>query len=266
MGKFITARLILSFGCVFTAHAQPAAPLTFDVASIKIVTEKGAPSLRVTASGVECTCPLRPLIAAAYSVNQRSISSTDGRSKDLLDSTLYNVVARTDHPVSKDQLMGMLQALVSERFKLTVHRDSKMEPVYNLVAKGPKMKDAASEGTGGCAMGANRTTKCTNTTMAAFSSYLTTRMGRVEVNQTGLDGRYDFELQLEGIPSLDDLRAGMAGGDPAAAKRSMGTAMNDWTTSSIFTDLPKQLGLKLEADKGPVDSIVIEHLEKPSEN
>jgi uncharacterized protein (TIGR03435 family) len=58
----------------------------------------------------------------------------------------------------------------------------------------------------------------------------------------------------------------MSAGDPAAAKRSMGAAMNDWTTSSIFTDIQKQLGLKLDADKGPVDSLLIDHLEKPTEN
>jgi uncharacterized protein (TIGR03435 family) len=46
----------------------------------------------------------------------------------------------------------------------------------------------------------------------------------------------------------------------------MGAAMNDWTTSSIVTDLPKQLGLKLDAAKGPIDNLVIDHVEKPTEN
>jgi uncharacterized protein (TIGR03435 family) len=91
-------------------------------------------------------------------------------------------------------------------------------------------------------------------------------MGRVVVDQTGLKGRYDFALHLEGIPSFDDLRAAMSGGDPALAKQRMGNAMLDWTTSSIFTDIQKQIGLKLEADKAPVDNLIVERLEKPSAN
>lgn len=115
-------------------------------------------------------------------------------------------------------------------------------------------------------MGANRTAQCANSTMSAFSAYLTLRMGRVVFDQTGLKGSYDFSLQIEGIPSFDDLRNAMSNGDPASAKRTIGAAMNDWTTSSVFSDIQKQLGLKLEADKAPVDNLVVERLEKPSEN
>ena len=83
---------------------------------------------------------------------------------------------------------------------------------------------------------------------------LTDRLNRVVLDSTGLKGTYDFTLKLDGTPGLNQLREAMsAGSDPRVAKRSM----RDWSSSSIFTDIQKQLGLKLEADKAPLDHLVI---------
>jgi uncharacterized protein (TIGR03435 family) len=264
MGQLKRQIVLLSLACTLHLPAQQPTPLAFDIASIKTVSGKMAPTMKMSAFGVECVCSVRSLIALAYSVQGRSISGSN-----LLDSALYEVVAKTDHEVSHEQLAQMLQTLLADRFKLAVRHDSKVEPVYTLTvaASGSKLKDSSADGTSGCEMGANRTTKCSKTTMSSLSTYLTSRMGRVVLDHTGLTGSYDFTLQLEGIPSLDELRSAISsGGDPAAAKRSIGTAMNDWTTSSIFSDIQKQLGLKLDADKAPVDNLVVERLEKPSEN
>ncbi len=237
----------------------------FDVASIKAANVKSFPVMRVNPRGIEYIGTLRGLIAAAYSVNPRSLSSH----AEVLDQ-IYNVVAKSDHDVTKDQLSLMMQALLADRFHLAVRQESKVESVYKLIAAapgGPKLTDSAGDGDSGCAIGPNRTTKCSHETMASFSTYLTARMSRVVLDQTGLKGTYEFTLQLEGIPTIDDLRSAMSsGGNPATAKRTSGTAMNDWTTSSIFADLPKQLGLKLESDKAPVENLVVERVEKPSEN
>jgi uncharacterized protein (TIGR03435 family) len=236
----------------------------FDVASIKAANVKTSPAMRVNPRGIEYVGTLRGLIAAAYSVNPRSLSSH----AEVLDQ-IYNVVAKSDHDLTKDKLSLMMQALLADRFHLAVRHESKVESVYKLIAAagGPKLTDSVGGGESGCAIGPNRTTKCSHETMASFSTYLTARMSRVVLDQTGLKGTYDFTLQLDGIPSIDDLRSAMSsGGDPATAKRTLGNAMNDWTTSSIFTDLPKQLGLKLESDKAPVDSLVVERVEKSSEN
>jgi len=57
-----------------------------------------------------------------------------------------------------------------------------------------------------------------------------------------------------------------SGTDPGEAKRALAAGMRNWSSSSIFSDIQKQLGLKLEADKAAVDHLVIDHVEKPSEN
>jgi uncharacterized protein (TIGR03435 family) len=253
-------KILLLLAAVVLRGQSPA----FDVASIKAANVKSSPVMRVNPRGIEYVGTLRGLIAAAYSVNPHSVSSSNA----LLDQ-MFNVVARSDHDLTKDQMSLMMQALLADRFQLTLRHGSKVESVYKLIAApgGPKLAESAGEGDSGCAIGPNRTTKCSHETMASFSAYLTARMSRVVLDQTGLKGTYDFTLQLDGIPSIDDLRSAMSSsGDPATAKRTLGTAMNDWTTSSIFTDLPKQLGLKLESDKAPVDNLVVERVEKPSEN
>ena len=79
-------------------------------------------------------------------------------------------------------------------------------------------------------------------------------MGRPVLDMTGLKGTYDFSLRLD---ILEGLTNGDSDNKPKVA---------DWSTSSIFTDIEKQLGLKLEADRAPVDTLVIDHAEKPSEN
>jgi uncharacterized protein (TIGR03435 family) len=103
--------------------------------------------------------------------------------------------------------------------------------------------------------------------MFAFSNYLSERMGRPVLDATGLQGSYDFVLKLDGAPGSNALRQAIASSDdPGSVKRSMAASLRDWTSTSIFSDLPKQLGLKLESDKGPIDHLVIDRLEKLAEN
>jgi uncharacterized protein (TIGR03435 family) len=163
----------------------------------------------------------------------------------------------------------MLRSLLAGRFKLALHRESKVEPVYNLVTlkSGPTLQDSAGSGSAGCALGSFGGAICHHVNMAEFTNYLSDRMGRVVLDRTGLAGAYDFDLHLDGTPGLDQIREAMASGsDPGDTKRSLATSMRDWTGTSIFSDIQKQLGLKLEADRAPVDNIVIDHAQRPSEN
>jgi uncharacterized protein (TIGR03435 family) len=256
-------------------HAQPQGAATsrpaFAVASIKAEEEvKAGRDGRVTPVGIDfMRFPLRILIAEAYDVTRSKISSPDPRVMELLDRGTYDVVAKADHEVPKAQLMLMLQTLLADRFKLTLHHESKVEPVFNLVvgANGPKLRESVGDGEPEFSTAPNGGAVCRNMTMLEFSRNLTGRMGRVVVDQTGLKGRYDFTLELDRTPGSNQIREAVAGSsDPGAAKRAMAAAMNDWSTSSIFSDIQKQLGLKLEADKSPVDGLVVDHVEKPSAN
>jgi bla regulator protein BlaR1 len=249
-----------------TASPAPA----FEVASIKPGREKSRPTRRLNPTGIELTgFSLRMLISEAYNVIGFSVSNEDSRTRDLLDRGTFDIAAKADHEVAKEQLMRMLQTLLADRFKLTIHHESKTEPVYKLMvaANGPKLKKSVTEAQAFCALGAEGGVECHSMTMPVFSSYLTDRMGRVVLDLTGLKEAYDFTLELDGVPGLNQMRQAMATGtDPGEAKRALAASMRNWSSSSIFSDIQKQLGLKLEADKAPVDHLVIEHVEKPSEN
>ena len=94
---------------------------------------------------------------------------------------------------------------------------------------------------------------------------LSMQLGRTVVDKTGLTGTYDFSWQF--TPDMSQFRgqAGTQSGPGGAANGGTPTA-SDPEGTSLFTALQEQLGLKLEAGKGPVEIIVIDHIEKPSEN
>jgi len=249
--------------------AASAAP-AFEVASIRAGKEKSRPTRRLNPTGIEYTgFTLKMLISEAYNVIGFSVSNADSHSRDLLDRGTFDIVAKTDREVPKEQLMRMMQTLLADRFKLTVHRESKAEPVYKLVvaASGPKLQKTAAEGEPYCALSGEGGAVCRNMTMSAFSNFLTGSMGRVVLDETGLKEAYDFTLTLDGVPGLNQMREAMASGtDPGEAKRALAASMRNWASSSIFSDIQKQLGLKLEADRAAVDHLVIDHVERPSEN
>jgi uncharacterized protein (TIGR03435 family) len=141
----------------------------------------------------------------------------------------------------------MLQALLEERFHLKIHHELKQLPVYALVVAkgGAKLKESPAEIPGGygMSMGAGHISGH-GMEIPSLVISLSGVAGRLIVDKTGLTGKYEVELNW----SLDD-----------------STGSSD-SGPSIFTAMQEQLGLKLESTKAPVDTIVIEHLEKPSEN
>jgi len=87
-------------------------------------------------------------------------------------------------------------------------------------------------------------------------------LGRSIFDKTGLTGKYDFELHW----APDDAPSAVAGGAQAGPPANDASVDSDVDGPSLFTALEEQLGLKLEPEKGPVDVIVIDHIERPSEN
>jgi uncharacterized protein (TIGR03435 family) len=159
--------------------------------------------------------------------------------------------------MTKDQALRMLQTLLADRFNLTVHRETREQPIYALViAKGgPKLHESSEEAlvpviqkraNGGFV---NR-----GAPMSTLTVVLSQQVGRTVVDKTGLKGRYDFSLEYE------RRRAGR--GDPDDPE----PAPSPDGLPSVYTALQEQLRLKLESQKGPVEFIVVDHAEKPSAN
>ncbi len=243
---------LIAQGAITSNAARPA----FDVASIKPNTTTNTPGwTHFDPEGVNIRrASLIEVISTAYRI-PGSLISSDERMREIF-AARYDIVANAGHEVPKDQLLLMLQTLLADRFRLTVHRQSKVQPVYKLtIAKGgSKLRESK----GPQARDPNCTPpKCmafNNVDMWNFAAELTYRLGRPVVDLTGLQGSWDFTLRL-------DSTEGAASDDPGVK-----ASISDLSLSSIFTDIEKQLGLKLESDRAPVETLVVDHVERPSEN
>jgi uncharacterized protein (TIGR03435 family) len=336
MSRAIAATVLTAWLCSLVhaqsaADAKPAeAKLEFEVASIKPSALPGRGMIRLGPQGgpgsgdpgrVTYTfSTIRDLMVDAYSVKRSQISG----GPNWLDSERFDIVAKVPAGATKEQVKIMLQNLLAERFKLTLHRETKELPMYALVvgAKGPKLQDStvtdtppASDsqpkeggrgeagaqaaapppplrgmkiGSDGCPemppMAAGRAGnfmmmtpngECmisNGQTMEGLAAQLSNRFDRPVIDQTGLKGKYDLRLRYDpssmpggrGSPIMlkDGPGPTPAGGDPANRMAPEGDP-----PASIFNALQEQLGLKLEAKKGPVDLLVIDHVEKtPTDN
>ena len=155
-----------------------------------------------------------------------------------------------------DIFRQMMQGLLSDRFKLITHFESKDLPVYALVPakEGPKLKDAGppqnptdmSLHGGGSGL-----ITAQHITMPFVAQHLSDRLGRLVIDKTGLTGYYDFKLEW----TPDETEGNGVPPPPA-----------DRTGPSLYTAIQEQLGLKLETQKAPVKILVIDRAEKASEN
>lgn len=166
-----------------------------------------------------------------------------------------NVEAYTK--LSQAERKQMLQRVLQDRFKLQAHHQSQMTPVYDLVlAKGASKltpaqpSDVPANGRTVFYTGAGRLSG-RGALMGDLAAALSdSGLGRQVIDKTGLAGRYNFTLSFARDPGLPS-----PGVDPAAD-----------SPLSIFTAIQEQLGLKLEPSTAPVETLVIDHIEKPSEN
>lgn len=150
----------------------------------------------------------------------------------------------------------LIEQLLSDRFKLAVHWETRELPVYALVrAKGGAKLTPSTDTSGSSGTSSNRgRLKASGVTMTRLAETLTgilnSEVGRIVIDRTGLEGRYNLTLEW----SPED------GSSSGASSESQGSG------ASIFTALEEQLGLKLESSKGPVKVLVIDRVEQPSEN
>jgi uncharacterized protein (TIGR03435 family) len=233
----------------------------FDVATIKVTdeTEQGR-FIRMENDHrlLERGYTVKGLIAAAYDLNPKTISGEPG----WATSEHYDIEAVTPGAVrpTHDEQMKMLRVLLSERFKLTFHREKKEFSIYAMeIAKGgPKLQAAADANAPatvgpGIAYPEKIELPAHNATVAELASLLQRAiLDRPVVDRTGLTGRYDFML----VWAPNDSEFGGSG--PKAGENA--------PSPPLFEALQQQLGLRLEATRGAVDALVVDGVERPSAN
>jgi uncharacterized protein (TIGR03435 family) len=250
----------LAMAVTLPALGQAAGPATpeFEAATIKPVknpnpnrTHDRAEGRRFSAYSVT----LRELIMITYELDAQQITGGPA----WVASDEYDVEAVAGEGVDiHEQGQAMLAKLLADRFQLKFHREQRTIPVYALtVAKGGSKLTAAKEG-GMQNAGCEHFGACSfrSEPLAHFVRWLANAvLDRPVVDKTGIAGTFDFTLKWtpdESQFSTSGLRA------PAAGDNAM--------APPLFTAIEEQLGLKLEPEKAPAEVLVIDHVERPTEN
>jgi uncharacterized protein (TIGR03435 family) len=238
----------------FTAFAQAPSKPTFEVASVKLV----APPFP-SGSGpwivyhgmfrVEIS-PVKGVIRWAYDVPPAGVFG----GPLWVEREPYRFDAKAENAeAGPDQLKLMVRSLLEDRFKLVAHRETQERHMYTLVVgkNGPKMEKAkADEKTFGNWTGPGSVT-FTKMNMLGLVNVLSSLLETQVVDKTGLKDFYNFRLEYE---------------NPRLQRSQNGSQSTADSAPSIFTAVQDQLGLKLEAIKGLVEVLVIDHIERPMEN
>lgn len=183
----------------------------------------------------------------AYKLGPYEISGPEWISSDR-----YDILATAGGPVSEDQLRAMLQTLLAERFKLAAHRQQKDVSGYALAMgkKTPKLTEITEGGGGEGAMtGAGLVFEGHKMPLSRLADILVGVLKMPVRNMTGLDGKYDFKLDLR----------------PYLLNRQPGDPPLDLASIAI-TAIDEQLGLRLEARKLSVNMLMVDRAEKPGDN
>ncbi len=191
--------------------------------------------------------PLHPLITLAYGVSDYELKGVSG----WMDSALYAISARSPNRADHAQMMAMLRNLLADRFKLKVHQETRLTPVYALVIGngGPKLQPARDGEPTGVESG-ERVSVPIGQTIPDLIRYLNTRVGsmaigRLVVDRTGLQGKYSIRLAFDNVTDSGG-KSGRLEGD-------------------IPSSLSQQLGLKLQPTQADVTFLVLDRAERPLE-
>jgi uncharacterized protein (TIGR03435 family) len=263
MGAVVVA---MACGAVWAQEAAKPAPLTFaelkgrsfqfEVASIRPNTSGDqVMSWRSSPDNFQMTnVPLRSLVDSAYDI---TLDAALVELPKWAENDRYNLVAKVDEETSaiwkrlnredKGKLIQMLeQNLLAERCQFKMHKEIRQLPAYELVvAKGGlKLKAAADDSKGGYSTRPGKI-DAQGMEIGNLAGYLTSNLDRTVVDKTGL-GEKQFTFTLKWTP---DEQQGTAEAGP-----------------SIYAALEEQLGLKLVPTKAPVEIVVVDRMERPSEN
>jgi len=249
----VRALLVLAIACA--AHAQ-----TFDVASIKPLDPKtGVPKSRPDIQVVPGSVTMRNVGMFHLMIWSFKISPSQVTNPSVfidLDNARFDVVAKAAGPATTDEMRLMMQKLLAERFKLQLHRETKEMSAYVIVeAKGGHKLTPAAAPDGQGVWPVSDQTKMAlagkSATLDQLAMFLSDPLRAPVIDLTGLNGRYDFTFDITNFVRIQR-QPGEPDPDPV---------------SILQTAMPKQLGLRLESRKMPVEMLTIDHVEtKPVEN
>ena len=262
---------------------------SFEVASIK-PNKSGSGMIGIRFPGVGqfnvINMPLREMVRFAYQVQLLQIEG----GPDWVNSDRFDIIAKAEGRPTMSQVNAMLRSLLAERFALKIHKETREMPVYELVVAradkrlgaqlqpatsecrpvrvpngapkppppppggpGPEAIPPSDDGTDfrcGALFGPGFIT-LRQFTMDRFARDLTMVVRRVVVDRTGLEGRYDIDVEFS-----PEFRPAPPPGAPEIAAPPS-------DAPSLFTAIQEQLGLKLESARGPVEMLVIDAAERP---
>jgi uncharacterized protein (TIGR03435 family) len=227
---------------IASAQAQPpAAPLQFEVASVKLLDPRMGPhavGLRVE-HGIATLqgATVRQIIVQAYAVQRVLVMG----GPTWYDDDQYDILAKSPNPdATGAEVRTMLQNLLADRFKLSIHRGIKEVTVYSLTIgkNGSKLAEPAAGQVANVAVDDSGGIVFQNATLAGLVNTLANILDLPVLDKTGLTGHYTFKFNARSDPS----------------------------GPSLFTSVEEQLGLKLESGKAPVEVLQVDHVERPSAN
>jgi uncharacterized protein (TIGR03435 family) len=248
------------------------APLVYDVVSIK-ANHSGTGMIRFqgTPTGMILTnIPLKQLLVNAYGIREGLISGLPGWAENARYDVNAKVVdgdPETMKKLTPEQRQAMMAAVMEERFHVKVHVEVKTLPVYELVCSkdGPKFKESTAlpydpkadpATTKGMKFAGSMSLRpgeyvFTGVALSALTSNLAGELDRNVVDKTGLMGKYDLHLRWLPDNAPPPMMNGAPDPDPPPP---------------LFTALQEQLGLKLVSANGPVETLVVDRVEVPTEN
>lgn len=248
------------------AHGQASTPQTnpqrFDVVAIKPnISSSWSMGMSMRDGTLQVTnLYLTSIITSAYGVREGLISGLPGWAQSArfdITAKVLDADPTAFNGMSRAQRRAMIAALLTDRFNLKVHTALKTLPIYELVVAGsPKFKESVSHPAEhdqiiGSAIPSNVHVgngefTANGAALSTLSSFLAEHLDREVIDKTGLMGKYDLHLTF----TPDDFVA-VDSGD---------------ASPSIFTALREQLGLELRATKGPVQTLVVDRIDRPSAN
>ncbi len=195
---------------------------------------------------------VRGLIMEAYNLRSYQL---DNAGLDWQQNIFYDIAARAEGGTTptREEFRKMLQTLLAERFNFKFHREQKEMPVYAMIVEkgGPKFKESADDEAFVAyhgVHGRNQSLSASHMTMESLANEIGNSffVDRSVIDRTGLNGTYDFKIE-----ATPEFRYGI---NPQPED------------VSVFSAIQEQLGLKLDPQKANVEVLIVDHVEKPSEN